>query len=201
MSKIVKMYRSEGDVLTRMKSEYVKLGAVTPNTATILVPDKEAELMKRMGQEYVVTGVSAPADVFTALALSVVPASGIPSENPNHDKMVTNQGAATIEKVDETTYKVSADFSKLVSFPSDEASEGDHPWVAVAVATGESTIIGTSYGGAPLTDKDVADATAVGLAAGSFVLWMNMNEGTRTILLGRGGKETTVEILVVDTSK
>ncbi len=199
---IVKMDRSEGDTLTRMKSSYVDLGVKDKDFMTVLVKGQEALFYERFGGSYNVEVDSAPADVFTALALSVVPASGIPAEAEIHDSAVINQAAATISKVDDSNYKIEADFSKLVTYVSDDATQatlGPRAWLAVAIATGESTIIGTSFGGKELTEQDVTEATTVGLAAGSFVLWLQLENGTRTILLGRDGKYTTVTISVVDT--
>ena len=197
---IVKMGRNEGELLVRMKNEYSSLGANTPNFSSILVPDDQAENMKRFGQNYSVTTESKPSDVFTGLAFTVIPASNVPSSSPNHDDMVINQGAATIAKVDDSNYTVSADFSKLVKYAS-ETGQGEAYWLGIAIATGESTIVGLTFGAWELGASDVADATAVGLPAGSIAFYLRLEGGDRKVLIGKSGKETVINIKVVNTAE
>lgn len=199
---IVKMPRSHGDVLTRMKNQYVRTGAADGSFRTILVPSQEALQMKTHGGEYAVSDLEATSDVFTSFSISVVPASGIPSGSSIHDDAVINQAAANVEKVDDLTYRVKADFSAMVQYASDDPAQaalGEFYWLGLAINTGESTIVGLFYNGMILGESDVADATSLGLSAGSFVLWMKLDEGGRTILLGNGDKATAVTIEVVNT--
>lgn len=196
---IVKMNRSEGDVLTRMKSSYVDLYTKDKDFMTVLVSGQEALFYERFGNSYTVQESLEPSSVVTALALSVVPASSIPAGSI-HDSAVINQEAATLTKVDDSNYKIEADFSNLVKYMSTNPSQPTpHAWLAVAIATGESSIIGMSWGNYSLTDADVSEAAAFGMGAGSIILWLKLDMGTRTCLLGKDGKFTTFTIEVVDT--
>lgn len=201
---IVKMARSEGDVLTRMKKEYVGTDAANVNFRSVLVPEQEASYMKRAGGEYTVTKNDVASSVFASFGMAVIPAGNIPAEAPIHDDAVINQAAASIEKVDDFTYRVNADFASMVKFASDDpyqASLGEFYWLGISISTGEASIIGLLYNGVALGEADVADATSLSLSAGTFVLWMKLDEGARTILLGKGDKATAITIEVVDTAK
>lgn len=199
---LVNAERSLGDTLTRMKPEYVDLGVKTPQFATILVPDREALEIKRYGKSFV-DEVGTPEDIFSeSFGISLVAYGKIPSSMPGHDESVNNQKNTTVTKVDSETYEIKADFTKLEAYEStDEGQPGEHYWVAVAIATGETSIKGITFNGYALTDVDVADATSLGLSAGSFVLWLKLDEGSRNILVGNSEGTSIIALNVIDTSK
>lgn len=58
---------------------------------------------------------------------------------------------------------------------SDPSQAGKKAWVALDIDTGMDDIRKVKYNGTLLTDKDVADATSVGLPAGHTVLWIDYN--------------------------
>lgn len=200
MKSAVKMGREEADMLVRMKSDYESLGISDPNFSTILVPSDQAVEMKRFGLNYSVEDTVAPKTVFPGLTVSIIPASGVPSSSPNHDAMVANQTAATIKKVDDANYTVSADSTALTKYAS-ETGAGEAYWIGIAIATGKASIVGLEFAGKTLTAADVADATAVGLAAGSIAFYLNFGESSRNILMGDGTNSTVINFKVVDTAE
>ena len=87
-------------------------------------------------------------------------------------------------------------------FESDDPTQpGDHEWVGIDINTGESDITKVKFNGTLLSQKDVDDATSLGLPAGHFVLWAKADDTSaypRRIVLGTEGKEDTkitVEII------
>ena len=127
----------------------------------------------------------------------MVKAKDIPNTSI-HDDAVINQNNSSIAKDSDSVYTITADFSKLKSFASTDPSQpGEHQWLAIDIATGESTVKGLTFDGYVLGDQDVADATACGLGAGHMVFWMKLEQGSRTILLGNGNKVTSVRLNVV----
>ena len=68
----------------------------------------------------------------------------------------------------------------LNSFTSTNPAQGTHKWIGLAIATGESDNTTVSYNGTAMTASDIADATSVGAPAGSFVLWIKVNEVATT---------------------
>ena len=78
------------------------------------------------------------------------------------------------------------DIDSLVEYTSTDpvqAAAGPKKWVAVGIDTGLDDIRKVKYNGSYLTDIDVADATSVGLPAGSFVLWVDAENLPKTFTL------------------
>ena len=197
---IVKMPRSHGDVLTRMKSEYVGT-AEDVNFMHVLVASQEASQFAQHGGEFSSTPNSDPADVFTSFSVTVATSATVPEEWPNADAFHENQSMAAAEKVDDSHFKISADISKLNKWVSDDPEQavlGEFAWLLLAINTGESTVEGLYYNGIELDSSAVGE---FGLGAGSFALWLKADQGTRTILVGKEDKTAAVTIEVVDTSK
>lgn len=202
MSKVlVKTERNFGDMLVRMKNKYVGTGEKNKSFATIVTEEGQfSDFMSRFGGANKVSEDYAPSEVLESLAIALVKAKDIPNTSI-HDDAVINQNNSSIEKVSDSVYTISADFSKLKSFISTDPSQiGEHQWLAIDIATGESTIKGLTFDGKVLGDQDVADATACGLGSGHIVLWMKLEQGSRTILLGNDNKVTSVRLNVVNTT-
>lgn len=95
----------------------------------------------------------------------------------------------TITQIDGDIYVEVADGEELNSYKSTDPSQGTGKWVAIAVETGEDDITKVTYNGEYLTKKDVADATSMGIPAGSFVLWVKAENLPKTFVLGGENKE------------
>lgn len=118
-----------------------------------------------------------------------------------------NQDAITVtqEKVAGTLeVKVSGNLSKMEKFTSTNKDQvGEVYWIGLVVNTGESDITKVKIGGNALTKDDVAEASTIGLSAGSFILWLRAEEvetEVRTLVLSTDGKQSvTVTISFEDT--
>ena len=201
--KIVKMPRSQGDVLSRMKAEYVRTEAADASFRSILAPLQEASEFQRHGGEYTVSVDSLPSEVFTSFNISVVPSGSIPGADSVNVSAATNQSNATISKVSDTEYRVDAKVSAMVKYLSSNPhwQGAEYYWLAVAISTGETSITNILYNGVELTEADVEEANSLSLSAGAFVLWLRVEEGARTLLLSLGDKSTVVKISVADVSE
>lgn len=204
MNKIVTMPRWYGDVLTRMKIEYVNTGIKNRTESTILVPDKQARFFKRFGQEFDVRDNYAPQDVFGEdFDISLVLAENLPEGFENREETVKNQNEATIDKVSDNLYLIEADFTDMVKYTStdpNQAALGEFYWLGVVIDTGEESIIGSKFNGYTFVQADVDEATSVGAPAGSFILWLKLECGNRTFILKSGDKETAITLKIVNTA-
>lgn len=82
-------------------------------------------------------------------------------------------------------------------------SWGVYKWLGIAVSAGISPITGLYFNGTQLTEDDVTEATAVGLSAGSFVLWVKADriiEGAsnKFTLWADGYEETEYTLAIVE---
>lgn len=194
MSKIVTMARSLGDYLPRYDGKkFQKTGSKTIQTATIIVPDKRANLIKRVGK-YKVEDNNVPTDVITEFTPTILPSDQV-FHDENYELSVANQNEATIEQVDEQTYKVIADPTKLNSFDSSDPNQGNHKWIGIAIDTGETTIVGITFNGHKLTEDDVEEAAEVQLSAGNIIYWYKYDLDKSIIVLEKDGKSTAITIL------
>lgn len=204
MNKIVTMPRWYGDVLTRMKIEYVNTGIKNGSVSTILVPDKQARFFARFGNGFDVRDNYAPQDVFGEdFDISLVLAENLPKGFENREKTIKNQNEATIDKVSDNLYLIEADFADMVKYTStdpNQAALGKFYWLGVVVDTGKETIIGSQFNGYTLVQADVDEATSVGAPAGSFILWLKLERGNRTFILKSGDKEMAITLKVVNTA-
>ena len=199
---VVTTARSMGDVLTRMNSKkYGDLDIETTQSKTITEQYTEALIAKRMGKD-IVSDLKDPTVVFSDdFSIAVIPDGDIPEHISNFDEVLENQQNAVISKVDDTHYEIGADLSKVIKFQfKDGSRNGDHQWVALSVTTGEESIEGILLNGVKLTEKDVEEAISWGLAAGSFVLWVRLDEGTNTAVIGNANGASIITFAVLDTN-
>ena len=82
-------------------------------------------------------------------------------------------------------------------------SWGVHKWMGIGVSAGISPITGLYFNGDQLTDDDVTEATAMGLSAGYFVLWVKAErivEGAsnKFILWTDGYAKTEITLVLVE---
>lgn len=199
---IVKLPRSEGDVLVRMKSIYESIENSGSSFKFIRMPATEAYLLKRKGIPYSVSVDSEAADVVKALLLGIIDPSKMPQDSYLPDEAVVNQTGCVLAQKDEQNYTITADFSKLEKYVlnyEDFSKQGEQYWLAVGVSTGENTIIGISYNGIELTDSDIANAALNGLSDGGFVYWIALEENsTNRLIIEKDGKSTVVNIMIMN---
>ena len=82
-------------------------------------------------------------------------------------------------------------------------SWGVFKWLGIAVSAGITPITGLKFNGAQLTAEDVSEATAVGLSAGQFVLWVKAErilegESNKFTLSADGYKDTVYTLFIVE---
>ena len=85
-------------------------------------------------------------------------------------------------------------------------SWGVHKWMGIGVSAGISPITGLYFNGNQLTEEDVTEATAMGLFAGYFVLWVKAErivEGAsnKFTLWADGYAETEITLVIVEPSE
>ena len=121
---------------------------------------------------------------------------------PTEEELVNNHS-----KVDSVSYEngliqVVVPVDELTAFPSSNPEQGTHKWIGLEIKTGLNTIIGAKYNDYELVEADVTEATSVGCAAGSFVLYVKADEVVNTdkvfTLAKPGYKTETVTIKVID---
>ena len=85
-------------------------------------------------------------------------------------------------------------------FASTDPNQGTGKWIALAIDTGEDSIIGVKYNGYALSQADVDEAASVGIGEGSFVLWLKAENGDKKFTLSKEGKaDTIVKVVINDT--
>ena len=107
---------------------------------------------------------------------------------------VANQDATVVAQSGETITVSEADGQQWSAYERFDPAQGNHEWVAVAINTGEEDITKVTMDGVAFTQSDVDAATALGLTAGSFVLWLKADDTAsypKEIVLGTQGKENT----------
>lgn len=121
------------------------------------------------------TGSNAPATPYLFIGRSnKVAAANGPSDFPYRAGYVKNQNKAAV-KVDGNIINVFIDggVDSLDKWEStDPGQTGEAAWIALDIDTGTKDITTVKYGNSYLTAEDVADATAWGLPAGHFILWI-----------------------------
>lgn len=200
---LVKMPRSEGDVLVRMKSLYEEVTNVVSGFKYVRMPKGEADLLKRKGLPYDVVEEVSTDDVVTAFVMAVIDASKLPEGSYLPDEAVVNQSGVTLAKKDAQTYTITADFEALDEYVlnyEDYAKEGAQKWLVLGFSTGEQSIVGMKCNGVELTDSDIANAALFGLTAGGFVCFVPLKDGDTTeFVIENEGKATVVSLMMMNS--
>lgn len=194
MSKIVTMTRNLGEYLPRYDGvKFQKTGNKTVQTATIVVPDKRGELIKRVGK-YSVEENKKPNEVVTTFVATILPSADV-FHDDNYDLSAANQTATTIEKVNDNTYKIKAKSEDLNAFPSTNPAQGTHKWIGIVIDTGESTIVGLKFNGKTLTEDDAEEAAEVKQAAGHIIYWYKYDLGKSVITINKGDNTSAISFI------
>lgn len=80
---------------------------------------------------------------------------------------------------------------------------GVHKWLGIGVSAGINPITGLYFNGTQLTAEDVSEATAMGLSAGYFVLWVKAERIVAGMsnafkLWADGYAETEIRLVIVE---
>lgn len=90
---------------------------------------------------------------------------------------------------------ITGDINDLQAYPSSDPTQGDGKWIPLEIVTGLPTIVGAKVDGVKLTDKDRQEALGLGMAEGSFVLWVNVTENyDRDIVIEKDGVSKTIKV-------
>lgn len=106
-------------------------------------------------------------------AFSVSVGNNVTDTEPGHANRTYNTGKISSVAIDSNviTITLSAKVSALKDFDGGNGW-GVYKWLGIDVSTDVSPITGLYFNGAQLTSDDVTEATAMGLEAGHFVLWV-----------------------------
>lgn len=96
-----------------------------------------------------------------------------------------NQTAATVTK-EGNVITISADEEALTAY---ETEDGTKKWVGILISTGLSDITDISVNGVALTNDDVLEASAIGGGEGDFVIYVDIDDTPKTLVLSADGYE------------
>ena len=163
-------------------SEATRVSELNDNFNTLLVGLKEAGYVKK--------------DQFT------VDSNLIP--NPTDAELVANHAKVEAVTYEDNVIEVKVPVDELTAYPSSNPEQGTHKWLGLEIKTGVSPVAGVKFDNYELTNDDAAEATSVGCAAGSFVLYIKAEDiavTPREFTLSKPGYKTAkVTIKVKDTS-
>lgn len=118
------------------------------------------------------------------------------------DQVVAANNGKVSTAFDGETIIITADVDKLTESASSVPEQGTHKWICLDIGTGLAAITDCKYNGSQLTEQDVADATACGCEAGSFVLYIKTEvvaqEGKTFTLMSDGYQEKEINIVVIE---
>lgn len=124
--------------------------------------------------------------------------------NPTDEELVDNHSKVVSVSYENDEIEVVVPVNELVAYPSSNPAQGTHKWLGLEIKTGVSPVKGVKFDDYELTQEDVDEATSVGCAAGSFVLYIKAElilETPRVFTLNKAGyKEVKVTIKVTNTS-
>ena len=143
---------------------------------------------------------SEPVVQLTATA-SMVSSANVSTNGTDEAAQAANQDAVIISR-NGNNIVINGDLDDLVATESSEGM-GTHKWIAVDIATNLDSIVGATWNGSALTNKDVADAAANQLGAGHIVYWADaeaLATQSRTITIAKDGYESvTLTVSFEDT--
>lgn len=132
----------------------------------------------------------------------------ITSPKVNVDRLVEEKAKSNLNNVNVEFDKVgnvitiTGDINDLQEYPSSVAIQGSGKWIPLEIGTGLPTIVGAKFDGAELTEADRQEALGLGMAEGSFVLWIKATEDyDRDITVEKDGVTKTIKIKFNNTPK
>jgi len=120
---------------------------------------------------------------------------------PTEQVVATNNSKVSSVTLEDDVITILVDLEQLTPSQSSVPEQGIHKWLCLGIGTGLSAITEVKYNGAQLTSADVAEATACGCSAGTFVLYVKAEvvaeEGKVFTLKADGYAEKSVSVAVV----
>ena len=131
--------------------------------------------------------------------------ANIPATFPYATELGENQDKANVVMNGKSmSITITGGVDSLNSYPSTEPAQGTGAWLGIDVDTGTNDITKVKYNGYQLTAQDVADATAWGLGAGHFILWIKadvVKTSPKTFTLSSDEyDDATITITVADAA-
>ena len=124
--------------------------------------------------------------------------------NPTDEELVTNHSKVDSVSYENNEIEVVVPVDELIAYPSSNPEQGTHKWLGLEIKTGLASIIGTKFNDYELVAADATEATSVGCATGSFVLYIKAEDIVKTprvfTLSKPGYKTETITIKVTDIS-
>lgn len=172
----------------------------TTNTGTDIRADLNALIVALKN-----AGVMIP-DAWNVSVLACPTPSAMPT-----DETASNSGHATVTiSGDEITITLNCEVDDL-SDANHGATWGVHKWLGFGVRTGLGSVVGVKFtddtgAEATLADGDASEATALGLSAGDFVLYIKAEDekyltGDKSFTLWANGYAvTTFKMKIVETA-
>lgn len=99
----------------------------------------------------------------------------LPALNVTTVASAENQEALSVS-LNGNVLSVIGSYSELNSFSMPDSPTEEHKWACLVIDTGESDITAVSVNGSQLTADDVAAATNAGVAEGSFIMWVKVDD-------------------------
>lgn len=195
MAKLVNYSRNYGEVKVRYGGKYIPTKDITTNNFKVITPDTIGEFEERVGR-FDVESFSNTSETFANFSVNLLPVEDLPQHDEQYTEMVQNQSHAQLSKISDGVYRIRAE--DLVAFPSSVPAQGTHEWLAIAINTGEDTIIGMKWGDYTLTQADVNESASVNLPAGSIIYWHKFDKGDATIQITNGDKTA---LLIIECEK
>lgn len=196
MSKIVKVEKNLGDFLTRYDdNKYVAMKNDDDDFQNILIANECDDFFSRQSAIRV-EDMDSINSVFPNFSVELLPAADVPSHDPYHEEMAENQNMSSILNAGDGIYRVMSNSQEMNSFPSSVPSQGTHQWLAIAIHTGEPSILGIKWNGYSLTSEDIAEAQSVNLGNGDIIFWFKYDAGNNVIIMEKGGRSATLTFLV-----
>lgn len=131
----------------------------------------------------------------------VISSPKVSADRLSEDGAKNNINNVTVE-FNSDVITITGDINALQAYPSSNPAQGTHKWVPLEIATGLSSIVGVKFNGAELTEQDRQEALSLGMAEGSFVLWIKATEDyDRDITLEKDGVIKTIKIKFNNTAQ
>jgi len=194
MSRKAKLSKGYANFLTRFNNKYKETYVKDKITTTIIVPEKKGIHFDRVGK-YKTEEMYKTTDAFGSdFRVYLLESSKVPAHDPHKEDMKYNQEHASIAKKADGEYRIT--FDDLKSFASSVEAQGTHKWLAIAIETGEDSVVGMKFNGYTLTADDAAESRSVGLTNGDIIYWMKADRGSTTAILTNGDKETYLSFII-----
>ena len=124
--------------------------------------------------------------------------------NPTDAELVTNHAKVESVSFENEVIEVVVPVDELIAYPSSDPNQGTHKWLGLEIKTGVNPIAGVKFNDYELQEADATEATSVGCEAGSFVLYIKVEDivaTPRVFSLSKAGyAKRNITIRVIDNA-